>query len=89
MSTTKYLPFGKEIIPTKDEIENQIRIFKQYDYYGIPYGYFDSVGEGEQFMTQRDIDISSARILIMQGKQLPKDLEHRLLEYKHQQGENK
>lgn len=79
---SRYLPYGKELIPTEEQIEQQQIKFKRYNYYGIHYGEFDGNDYGEGRLSQKDKDIEQARILIMAGKEIPKDLENRLLEYK-------
>lgn len=79
---SRYLPYGKELIPTEEQIEQQQIKFKRYNYYGVPYGEFDGNDYGEGRLSQKDKDIEQARILIMAGKEIPKDLENRLLEYK-------
>ncbi len=74
-------------IPTQEQVQDQIEKFKLYDYYGIPYGEFDD--SGEENITQRDIDISKARLFISQKEKLPKDLEIRLLKYKQENQQKK
>lgn len=77
MST--FYPFGKPIIPTKEEINAQKRKFELYDYYGIPYGQIDDSKEAE---TQKDLDRLQASIYIMKGEEVPQELAERLLKYK-------
>lgn len=79
---SKYLPFGRELVMTKEQMAQQENKFEAYDFYGIPYGIIDDTRDGEQFATKKDIDREKARLLIMQQKPLPKDLEQRLLRYK-------
>ena len=81
----KYLPFGREIVLTDEQQAQQKRKFDLYDEYGIPYGIFDGTHVGEQFRSQKDKDRDAARILIMQGKDIPEDLKERLLSYKNQE----
>lgn len=85
MNMEQYLPFGKQIIPSQEQIEAQKTKFKKYDYYGIPYGYFDTSKDGEGYDSKKERDREQARLLIMSGKNIPKDLEIRLLEYKKQE----
>lgn len=79
---SQFLPFGIKLSPTPEQIEQQNRKFRTFEYYGIPYGIFDGSDKGEGHKTQRDKDIELARILIIKGESLPKDLEQRLLQYK-------
>ncbi|MBO5388341.1 MAG: hypothetical protein J6A59_09405, partial [Lachnospiraceae bacterium] len=58
--------------------------FQKYDYYGIPYGDFDT-SEGEGYKSEKEVDRENARLLILSGKSIPKDLEIRLLQYKQQE----
>ncbi len=73
--------------PTQEQVQDQIKKFELYDYYGIPYGEFDD--SGEENITQRDMDISEARLFILQKKKIPKDLEIRLLKYKQEDQQKK
>lgn len=82
---SQYLPFGKQIIPTQEQVKEQTLKFEQYDYYGIPYGSFDASEEGEGFKSQKEIDREKARLLIMQGKSIPKELADKLISYKEQE----
>lgn len=82
---SQYLPFGKKIIPTQEQVEKQQYKFKQYDYYGIPYGNFDMSDDGEGYKSQKDIDREKARLLIIKREQIPKELGSKLLEYKQQE----
>lgn len=75
----KYLPFGYQE-KTQEQLAKQESKFKLYDCYGIPYGILD--GDSEHIDMQKELDIEDARLFIMQGKKLPKDLEIRLLGYK-------
>lgn len=82
---SRYLPFGREIIPTQRQVQFQQYKFQQYDYYGIPYGMFDASNEGEGHQTtQRDKDIEEARLFINSQQPLPSDLKERLLKHKKQ-----
>lgn len=82
---SQYLPYGKKIVPTQAQMEQQTLKFQQYEYYGIPYDYFDGA-EGEGYKSQKDVDREKARLLILSGKEIPEDLATRLLQYK--QNEN-
>lgn len=75
----QYLPFGYQPL-TAEQREQQDRKFELYDYYGIPYGMLDNDNDIE--ISQKEIDREDARLLLMQGKKIPKDLEIRLLRYK-------
>lgn len=78
----KYLPFGKELVATDEQMKERDEKFRKYEMYGIPYGILDDTcGEGKR--SSIDKDRETARILIMQGKDVPKDLEKRLLAYKN------
>jgi hypothetical protein len=81
-----YYPFGKPVIPTEEKIIEQKTRFEKYDYYGISYGCLDGEGqtEGEGYYTEKDKDRAKARLLILGKKEIPKDLEERLLKYKQQ-----
>ena len=80
----RYLPFGKEIKQTEQQKMFEKRKFERYDYYGIPYGMLDGdTDEGTR--TDREEDIEKARLLIMQGEEIPKELADRLLMYKEQE----
>lgn len=81
---SKYFPFGEQMIPTQEQIEKEKEKFRRYDYYGIPYGYFDDLNMGEGYETEKDMDREEARFLIMKGENIPADLEKRLLYYKQQ-----
>ena len=65
---------------TQEDIMEQERRFKLYEYYGIPYGIFDDVDEKSDVEADREW----ARHLIMQGLDIPKELEERVLKYKEQ-----
>ena len=73
---------------TVDEIkrmqEEQEKRFSLYEYYGIPNGYFcgGGIDEGTYFSNPKNVDRNAARLLIMQNKPIPKDLEERLFKYK-------
>ena len=73
---------------TVDEIkrmqEEQEKRFSLYEYYGIPYGYLcgGGIDEGTYFSNPKNVDRNAARLLIMQDKPIPKDLEERLFKYK-------
>lgn len=76
----QYLPLGYKP-QTPEQLQEQEARFKRYDYYGIPYGIIDDPEDEE--ITQIEIDQVEAVTLILQGKEIPKDLEQRLLSYKH------
>ena len=80
-----YLPYGKRIKPSPEKIKFQQDKFKKYDYYGIPYGGFDASDEGSTSQMQQDQE--EARLLILQGKEIPEDLTKRLLQYKDSKGD--
>jgi len=73
-----YLPYGY-IERTQEQIEKQERKIQLYEYYGIPYGVFD---DGQDSVSQKDIDRAQADLLIEAGRPIPVDLAERLLEYK-------
>mgnify|MGYP003315363815 FL=1 len=79
---SSYLPFGQKITPTNEQVKAQQIKFERYDYYGIPYGQFDTL-ENEEGHKEKDRE--EARLLIMKGESIPKDLENRLLQYKKQE----
>jgi alanyl-tRNA synthetase len=81
---SSYYPFGEKIVPTEEEIEKERLMFKQYDYYGIPYGLIDDSAYGEGNRTDIEEDQDAARMFILKGEPVPKDLETRLLKYKEQ-----
>ena len=74
-----FLPLGY-VPQTEEQIAETERRENLYDYYGIPYGIFD--GDEKEDSTEIEKDRTEAQILIMQGKEIPKDLEERLLRYK-------
>lgn len=79
----KFLPFGREIIATDEQIQKRDVIFEQYEMYGIPYGVLDATcGEGKR--TEIEKDREAARLLIMQGRDIPQDLRTRLIQYKNE-----
>lgn len=52
---------------------------RRFEYYGIEYNNLDG---GELAESKKEKDRDEARILILMGKEIPKDLEERLLRYK-------
>lgn len=76
-----FLPLGY-VPQTEEQITETERRENLYDYYGIPYGIFD--GDEKDDSIEIEKDRTEAQILIMQGKEIPKDLEERLLRYKEQ-----
>lgn len=85
MNTTKYLPFGY-IPQTEEQLKEQDRKFRLYEMYGIPYGMLDS---SKSYELEDSIvvteDRAKARLLIMQGLEIPEELKNRLLKYKQQE----
>ena len=81
-----YLPFGyKEQTP--EQIKKQNEKFRLYDYYGIPYGIFD---ESETIENNKiESDREKARLMIMKGEDIPKELAEQLLKYKQETLYNK
>lgn len=79
----QYLPFGKRIKQSETERLFQEKKFQLYDYYGIPYGIFDE--SGDDIMGSVEEDRAKAKLLIMQGLEIPHELECRLLQYKQQE----
>lgn len=77
----RYLPLGY-LERTQEQIDEQERKFKLYDYYGIPYGILDGGHDCSCMDMQKEIDREDARLLIMQGKEIPRDLEDKLMRYK-------
>ena len=77
-----FLPLGY-VPQTEEQIAETERRENLYEYYGIPYGVFD--GEEKVDSNEIEKDRTEAQILIMQGKEIPKDLEERLLRYKKEQ----
>lgn len=63
---------------TEQELMIQANKEKLYKFYGIPYDVFDDEENNSQISKDRE----KARILIMTGKPIPKDLEEKLLQYK-------
>lgn len=81
-----YLPFGyKE--QTSEQIKKQTEKFRLYDYYGIPYGIFDEsqITENNKIESDRE----KARLMIMKGEDIPKELAEQLLKYKKENLYNK
>lgn len=81
---SSYLPFGRKITPTNEQAKAQQIKFERYEYYGIPYGNFDANKQGEGIRSKREKDREQARMLIMRGEKVPKELEDRLFGYKEQ-----
>lgn len=65
---------------TDEEIIARNRLFEAYEYYGIPYGVFDSTRTPENV----EKDWSRAVALLAKKEKIPKELENRLLKYKEQ-----
>lgn len=64
---------------TPQEIRETHERIRRFEYYGIEYNNFDG---GELAESKKEKDRDEARILILMGKEIPKDLEERLLRYK-------
>lgn len=75
-----FLPLGYQP-QSEEEIKMTEEKEKLYEYYGIPYGVIDG-SEKEDKDLEIEKDRTTAQILIMQGKEIPSDLEKRLLQYK-------
>lgn len=78
-----FLPLGYQP-QSEEEIKMTEEKEKLYEYYGIPYGVIDG-SENDNKDIEIEKDRTSAQILIMQGKEIPKDLEQRLLRYKEEE----
>lgn len=63
---------------SKEDIDRREKRLALYDYYGIPHSTFDEIDIPKKI----EKDWSEAVALIVSGKNIPKDLEKRLLEYK-------
>ena len=63
---------------SQEDIDRREKKFKLYDYYGIPHSIFDEIDIPKKV----EKDWSEAVALIMSEKNIPEDLEKRLLEYK-------
>jgi hypothetical protein len=74
-----YYPFGKPIQPSDEQVQIDESKFKQYDYYGITYGDFDTQDNSSE---QQQKDIAQARQLILNNEAIQADLSARLLKYK-------
>lgn len=75
-----FLPLGYQP-QSEEEIKMTEEKEKLYEYYGIPYGVIDG-SEKDNKDIEIEKDRTTAQILIMQGKEIPADLEKRLLHYK-------
>lgn len=64
---------------TLQEIRETHERIRRFEYYGIEYNNFDG---GDLPESEKEKDQDEARILILMGKEIPKDLEERLLRYK-------
>ena len=64
---------------TPQEIKKANERIRKFEYYGIEYNNLDG---GELAESKKEKDRDEARILILMGKEIPKDLEERLLRYK-------
>lgn len=77
-----FLPLGYQP-QSEEEIKMTEEKEKLYEYYGIPYGVIDG-SEKDNKDIEVEKDRTTAQILIMQGKEIPADLEQRLLQYKEE-----
>jgi hypothetical protein len=77
MQRTSFLPLGNQI-QTEEEIKLNIKRQELSEYYGVPFGVFDSYDEDKQEIK----DKAYAQALILEGKEIPDDLKERLLQYK-------
>lgn len=77
-----FLPLGYQP-QTEEEIKMTEEKEKLYEYYGIPYGVIDGSEKDDKDL-EVEKDRTMAQILIMQGKEIPADLEQRLLQYKEE-----
>jgi hypothetical protein len=77
MQRTSFLPLGNKM-QTEKEIELNIKRQELSEYYGVPFGVFDSYDEDKQ----ESEDKAKAQALILEGKEIPDDLKERLLQYK-------
>lgn len=84
---SRYLPFGKPIQISDAEYNKILKLRKELDRYGIPYGVFD--GKSEDEMTRKDLDRTRAIKILSEGKTLPKELATRLLKYKEDEAKKK
>jgi len=66
--------------PTQSDILKEMEQIKKMESLGIEVDVFDGSDEAEEY--EEDIDKLKASILIKQGKELPKDLEERLIQKK-------
>ena len=64
---------------TPQEIRETHERIRRFEYYGLEYNAFD---EGDFDESKKEKDRDEARMLILMGKEIPKDLEERLLRYK-------
>lgn len=71
-------------IPTKEEIAKRYQRIERLKSLGISVNILDSE-EDDDLQYEEDIDKLKASILIMQDKELPKELEQKLLRKKEQQ----
>lgn len=82
-----YYPFGEKLKPSKQMVLEQENMFKQYDYYGIPYGIIDA--NSEEKMTQKEIDREKAKLFIASKEPIPQELVSKLLRYKAEDNNKK
>lgn len=71
----------------REKLAQQSKLrFRLYDYYGIPYGCFDTDGDaGEELLfSEKQQDRERARTLILGMQDIPNELADRLLKYKEQ-----
>lgn len=81
--SNSFLPLGYQP-QSEEEIRMTEEKEKLYEYYGIPYGVIDGTDNPNKEI-EIEKDRTTAQILIMQGKEIPKELEQRLLQYKEEE----
>lgn len=81
--SNSFLPLGYQP-QSEEEIRMTEEKEKLYEYYGIPYGVIDGIDNPNKEI-EIEKDRTTAQILIMQGKEIPKELEQRLLKYKEEE----
>lgn len=81
--SNSFLPLGYQP-QSEEEIRMTEEKEKLYEYYGIPYGVIDGADNPNKEI-EIEKDRTTAQILIMQGKEIPKELEQRLLQYKEEE----
>lgn len=75
------LPLPVDCRPlTDEEIQKGEKQDSIAEYYGVPFGIFDA----NKIENQKQRDQNKACLLILQDKEIPKDLGERLLRYKEE-----